>query len=251
MSKRNYRNPPIEEALVEIQFAPSKEWDPTISLSFYDKIKDTYVGKPQDRISILASIKQDANKSSPLVEAKQELDRVQYPDKAGTSLVSIGHNVMSVHVLRPYPGWESFFPKIEEAYNAYIEASDPAGVVRIGLRYINKIEIPSSDPVDLRDYFNSPPSMPDGISVNMSNFFTRTESTYKDAPIRLIQTFGTSSAPENAYGFLLDIDLVCLLSENPLPCDQALEVVDDMRTRERDAFEAYITDTTREIFDAE
>lgn len=251
MNKRNYHNPPIEEALVEIQFAPSKEWDPTISLNFYDKIKDTYIGKPQDRISILASIKQNPNEGSPFVEATQELDRVRYPDKDGTSLVSIGHNVMSVHVLRPYPSWDNFFPKIKEAYNAYIEASEPVGIVRIGLRYINKIEIPSSESVDLRDYFNSPPSTPDGIPVNMSNFFTRTESVYKDAPIKLIQTFGTSSAPENTYGFLLDIDLVCMLPENPLPCDQALEVIADMRSRERDAFEAYITNTTRKIFDAE
>ena len=251
MTKRNYRNPPIVEALVDFQFAPSKEWDPMVSLNFYNKIKDKYVGKPQERISILASIRHSAGESSPSVETSQEFDRVQYPDHDGTSLVAVGRDVLSVHVLNPYPGWDEFLKKIEEAFNAFIEAAEPVGVTRVGLRYINKIEIPSTDAMNLRDYFSTPPSIPDEISVSMSNFFTRTESVYNDAPIRLAQTFGTSTAPEGVFGFLLDFDLVCMLTDEPLPFEQTLELVKDMRNREREAFESYITNTTREIFDAE
>ena len=31
MARRKYRNPPIEEAVCDIQFEPGSEWDPTMS----------------------------------------------------------------------------------------------------------------------------------------------------------------------------------------------------------------------------
>ncbi len=84
----------------------------------------------------------------------------------------------------------------------------------------------------------------------MSNFLTRIESVYQDAPIQLVLTFGTTGAPKDKFGFLLDLDLICTWPNEPLPCAQIMEVVKDVREKERNAFEAFIEDATRRIFDA-
>lgn len=251
MTRRVYRNPPIEEALCEFHFAPSEEWDPTLSVRFHEKVKNTYSGKPRERTSIEARVNTSEEGPGPSVQIKQELDRIQYPNENGTESVGVGRDVLSVHVLRPYPGWEIFYQRIETALSAYVETAHPKGVVRLGIRYINKIEIPYEGPIELKDYFSATPSLPGKLPTNMSNFLTRIESVYQDAPIQLILTFGTTAAPKDRYGFLLDLDLICVWPNEPLPCGQVMEVVRGVREKERNAFEAFVEDAARRLFDAE
>ncbi|QMS90513.1 hypothetical protein HUN01_24125 [Nostoc edaphicum CCNP1411] len=47
MTRRQYPNPPIEEAVCEFRFAPDPAWNLTIPGLFYEKIKDFYTGEPQ------------------------------------------------------------------------------------------------------------------------------------------------------------------------------------------------------------
>lgn len=250
ISRRQYNNPPIVEALVEIHFSPSQEWNPTIPHAFYKSVQHRYSGKPRDRMELMAKIHKEDIAKPVSVQAAEKLDRVQYPDENETSIVAIGQDILSVHVLKPYPGWEDFFERIKEAGNAYINAANPAGVKAVSVRYINKIDIPCRDSMKLQDYFTAPPALPSESPLYMSNFLTRIESIYKDSPIRMVQTFGTADSDEGSYGFLLDFELTCDWPNKPLPCSQAMEVVETMRDLERDAFEIFITDASREVFDA-
>src|SRR5258708_2525420 len=47
MERRQYRNPPIEEAICEFGFAPGLEADVTFPGLFREKIKHQYPGKPR------------------------------------------------------------------------------------------------------------------------------------------------------------------------------------------------------------
>jgi uncharacterized protein (TIGR04255 family) len=157
---------------------------------------------------------------------------------------------MSVHVLRPYPGWhEDFRSRIERALQAYNETTAPKGVKQIGLRYINQIVI-AADTIELEDYFTTPPQTPDRFPKRQAAIFSRIESIYTDDPIRLVFTFATVKPPEGKLAFLLDLDLVWSWSDQPLALDDVMEKVETLRHRERDAFEALITERTREVFDA-
>ena len=248
--RREYKNPPIVEALVEIQFSPSQEWNPIIPFDFYGLIKSDYSGIPRDRMEMSTHIEREEGQSHTSVQTTEKLDRVQYPNEDGTKLVALGANLLSVHVLKPYPGWVDFSKRISAAIDAYLAAAKPSGVLRVGLRYINKIEIPCEGTMNLQEYFTSPPSLAYTDYAHMSNFFMRLESQFNDAPIRMAQSFGSAGASEGNYGFLLDFDLFRSWSDSPLPCDQVVELISEMRDLERDVFESYITESTREIFDA-
>ena len=250
MARRKYRNPPIEEALCEFRFAPSQEWDPTVPGRFYEKIRKTYPAKPREQRRFEAGFQVSPQFADSSMQLKQGLAKVQFPTDDGKRLVAVGPDVMSVHVLRPYPGWdEDFRSRITQALQAYEEVTVPAGVKQIGLRYINQVVL-EGDSIRLNEYFTTPPRTPDSFPEKMSAIFSRIESFYADEPIRLVVTFATTNPPEGKLAFLLDLDLVWSWGDQPLALNDAMDKVEELRHRERAAFEALITDRTREVFDA-
>src|SRR5262249_23262099 len=141
MERRRYRNPPIEEALCELRFVPGPEADSTAPARFYERAKSSYSGKPQTQPFVAAHLQFEPQTAGSQMAMRQEGVKVLFPDAQGRRLVGLGKHLLSVHVLRPYPGWQEFRCRIEEALKAYQEADPPTGVQRIAVRYINRIEI--------------------------------------------------------------------------------------------------------------
>ena len=149
IARRQYRNPPIEEALCEFHFVPGPKWDFTVSGKLHTKLATQYPGKPQEQKSHETDVNINAGKPS-RVKYRERLERVRLVSADGKRMVSVGHDVMSVHMLRPYQdpnrldknGWDEFLPRISEALDAYWEVAEPTKISRIGVRYINKIVIP-------------------------------------------------------------------------------------------------------------
>ena len=78
---------------------------------------------------------------------------------------------------------------------------------------------------------------------------SRIDYSYEDGA-RLVISQGSINSPSNHPQFLLDLDVI-YESVDPLSQSEALEKVNDLRERERNAFEAVITNEAREIFDAD
>jgi len=234
--RRQYKNPPIQEALVEFQFE-SREWNMTIPGRIHQELKGVYDGKPLQQQLALGFGGPEAG-----VSAIQPIGRVQIPNIARTKLVSIGQNVVSAHVLPPYPGWDSFRADVERTLAAYVRVAAPGAVRRIGLRYINKVTLPT-DVADLRKYFSGVATEPSIGIVPRKSFVHRDEFFY-DGGAQLLLTFAQS--PQEPEALLLDLDLVWGQKIDP---DEAMAVVDLLRERERAAFEQLITEDLREVFD--
>lgn len=158
--------------------------------------------------------------------------------------------MLSIHILRPYSHWEDFKARINDALNIYVDTIKPTGITRIGVRYINQIDIKKKT-IMLKDYFISAPRTPESLPVNMTGFFSRAEHIYKDKPIKLMQTFTSAEAPKENSSFILDLDVISEFSNDPLPLKHAMSCIEDLRQRKRNAFEAFITEQTREIFENE
>jgi uncharacterized protein (TIGR04255 family) len=250
MERRQYRNPPIEEALCELRFEPGAEWDVAVIGRFRERIKALYAGKPREQQLMEAGFQWGPQRTDSFMSLRQGLARVQFPTDDGRRLVAVGHDVMSVHVLRPYPGWdEDFRPRIAEVLAAYTAITAPTGVQHISLRYINRVVIQQAS-IMLDDYFTAPPPIPASFPQISPAIFSRIESSYADEPIRLAYTFANAQALEGQSAFLLDLDLRREWQEEPLPLGAVMEAVETLRQHERSAFEALITNKAREVFDA-
>jgi uncharacterized protein (TIGR04255 family) len=51
--------------------------------------------------------------------------------------------------------------------------------------------------------------------------------------------------------FLLDIDIISISTDAPIPLSEIEGVLEDMKVRHRQVFESLITDESRRLFDAD
>lgn len=240
IERRIYENPPIAEAVCEIRYS-SEDWDPTIPGRMQERLGERYNGKPQEQRLIQTDLRQVDAPDGPGVEFQGlQQTRIQLRDISERRVLSIADNALSVSDLEPYSGWEEFFARIEEAIRTFGELVQSLSISRIGVRYINRISV-SEDPVDLHEYFQVSPQLPEGLDVAMQAFLSRSESRYDDGP-GLTVTFASSEG-----AFILDLD-VWNEVEAISNLEDVLEIVCDLRNRERVAFENSITDKARELF---
>ena len=246
---KKYRNPPIEEAVVEFRFVPGQEWDLTIpgKLHEHPDIKNRYPGKPRTQKSLEAAYRAEPDQP-PNLAVREGIARIQLVDLDGRHLISLGADVLSVNILRPYDGWGQFRPRIETALRAYLEVAKPTGVSRVGVRYINKILLPGNE-IDIGTYFMSGFSSPPELPSKMVGFMSRVEYLYQDG-VKLLLTHATVDAPERYSAVLMDLDVIWEGAEVK-DLDRIMEIVDDLHEREGKAFEAIITDALREVFNGE
>ena len=243
---KKYRNPPIEEAVVEFRFVPGQEWDLTIpgKLHEHPDIKTQYSGKPRTQ-KLLEAAFQAGSSRPPNVAIREGIARIQLVDSGGQHLISIGSDTISVNTLRPYDGWELFRPRIKTALSAYFQVVQPAAVSRVGVRYINKIMVSGKD-INIGTYFRYVlPTAPE-LPGKIDGYFSRVEYIYDDA-IKLLLTQATVDVPEGETAFVADLDVIWESGEET-DLDNIMAVVDKLHTREGEAFEAIITDAARELF---
>ena len=252
--RRQYRNPPIEEALCEFRFEPNQEWDLTIPGRLHVKLSEEYSGKPQGRKVVGVSLNAEQGQQAKL-SYSEEL-KVQLVTQDGKRMVAVGQDVLSIHMLRPYQdpqrpdhsGWDEFQDRIKKALAVYWDVVQPKGVLRVGIRYINKIIIPKEEEVS--SYLKC--ALPDveGLPGHLNNFLSRVNYVYDDGVRLVLAQRSIDAPPPSQVEFLLDLDVIWENTE-PVDKNKALVKAVDLRDRERDAFEAVITDKARELFDAD
>ena len=257
MSDRHqYLNPPIKEAVCEFRFGPNQDWDPLLPGRLQHELGDEYDGRAIEQRAVSIGLKTHEDRPADLKYGEGVVN-IQLATDNGKRRVGVGRNVLSVHALHPYQlpdkhgraGWDAFFPRIEKALLEYWKLINPGGVKRIGIRYINEILIPEED-AKIGDYIRD--ALPHGheIPVKLEGFVCRTEYIYVADSARLAVSQATLNAPEGYSQILLDIDVIWEFNEL-ISRDEALVKAKDLRVREREAFEAFITNKSRELFDAE
>lgn len=253
--RRQYKNPPIEEALCEFRFEPGQEWDLTIPGRLHVQLSKDYSGKPQQQKFVDVSL--DAQKGKPpKLSYGEGVAKVQLFTEDGKRIVAVGQDVLSIHMLRPYQdphrtdsGWGEFQQRIEQALDVYWNEVQPKGVLWVSIRYINKIVIPE-DAVEVDNYLKC--ALPDvkGLPDHQNSFLSRVGYVYDDGVQLVLAQRSIDTPPPNQVEFLLDIDVIWANTE-PVEKDKALAKAVDLRNREREAFEAVITDKARELFNAD
>lgn len=246
--RRSYKNPPIEEALCEFRFAPGQNWDLTIPGKLHTELGDDYTGRPQEQKVIEVELKGGGDEP---VRYGEKLSMVQLVTEDGKRIVGVGPAVLSVHMLRPYQyvpeqgGWSEFRLRIEKALNVYWKVAQPKGVKRIGMRYINKIVVPQ-DRVQIGNYIKCALPVVDGLPDHQNSTMSRVDYSYEDG-VRLVLSHESINEASNQVGLLLDLDLIWENTES-VAREEAMLKVDDLRTRERNAFETVITNESRRLF---
>ncbi|MBI5190539.1 MAG: TIGR04255 family protein [Nitrospirae bacterium] len=242
-----YKNPPLVEALCEFQFEAGEPFDNTIPGLFYAEIKGEYPIKKQQR-----GIDFKLNQADGKFEATPGIsEKSQFYNKEENALIQIGTNMLAVNTLTPYPGWEAFKPMITKHREIYQQLATPKGIKRIGLRYINKINIPEKEHegsvIELKDYFTFIPQTPKALPSNVSSFNLKVDIPYNDGRDTIILILAsTKPDKENTMAVFLDIDY-SIVNNSKTALDEN-EWIEEAHSNIEMAFEEILTDKCRALF---
>ena len=150
LMSRVYRHPPLVEALCEFQFAEG-DWDWTVPGLMYQEIKDDIPHKAPDASGRVRSA--DRRQAvEPAGERRRRTDailpaltRAPLCKSARTSWPSITCSLILIGTASNRLFWITL--------HFYRRVANPSGFKRLGLRYINRIDIPSTK-LELQEYFN-------------------------------------------------------------------------------------------------
>lgn len=242
--KKRYRNPPIQEAVCEFRLKPDSKWDITVPGLIYEKLRKKFPNKKKRTIRGIQTIQTPKGEQHQISTD----ERILFLAKDKKSFVQIGSSVLSINCLNPYPGWDSFKPKIKGGFDALTTVVEVQELQGVGLRYINRIEIPGKR-VELEDYFQFRPLLGQDVPQEMEKFIVGCEllPNGKSDICRVQLTDARPQKPDSS-AFLLDLDYILRQSQN-ISVDRALGWVEQAHKRIEEIFEACICDSLRKIFE--
>ena len=236
-----YKNPPIQEAICEIHFHREKPltFDEIVSLKPC-WTNDYPLQNVVEQKSFAINLGVEKAEATPNTIGHKLVAR----SKDGQRLVQLAGNMVAVNRLRPYLGWEEEFrDTINSRFNEVQQAFGLTKLVRIGLRYINRIEIPQV-PVIWNEWFGVPLTVPHGVPV-IGGFFM-SHFRQEIAPnTECILNFGALGGAKETSAVLLDIDVVL---RGDVDCSNVTAALNRVHEPHRAIFESYLLDKTRALF---
>lgn len=145
--------------------------------------------------------------------------------------------------LRPYTSWDELRPEALRLWELYCDTADPPPCTRLGLRYINQIEIPIPG-ADLNEYFVLLPGFPGDTPAPMTEFLTRIvlddPALNAGAAVVMASQVGPN---EHLAIIILDIDAY-RESTGGIPHDHVSRTLSDLRIFKNRIFFGSVTETT-------
>jgi uncharacterized protein (TIGR04255 family) len=245
MTDINYPKPPITEAVIGFEFKDSKSIDDLSSIT--SKFQDCY-----PNFEHIQSIDLDIQPSghSNLVNNTN----IHVIPNGGIRLSSLDMNkillawpnTLSISQLAPYPGWEAYFERFKHDWKIWKRTLGFREIKRVGLRYINRFDIPFIDgKIRHEDYINIYPKLPGDWPLHQyalqltlplqNNIRAQINSAIIESPLL------------NHLSIVFDLDLMND-SAPPLNDDGIFQLLEFMRHQKNEIFESVITDTSRRLF---
>jgi uncharacterized protein (TIGR04255 family) len=165
-----------------------------------------------------------------------------------TELLLFFRSAFVISQLAPYPGWDSFLNRFSRDWAVWKRFIGFREITRIGVRYINRIDIPiSGSVVEFEAYLNVFPKLPD-VFPPVNAYAVQAVLPMED--IRCKLTLNSAAVPSpilDHASFVFDQDIAREI--DPPQRDEAIyELLNEIRIQKNKIFEACITNRARELF---
>ncbi|MEZ0006270.1 uncharacterized protein (TIGR04255 family) [Flavobacterium sp. 28YEA47A] len=241
-----YPKAPIREAIFDIYIESLDRLEVKDMEMFYSVLKDKYPNKRvlsrlHGKIAIDAKTENDEITG----HSKSSFRGFIFANEKGNRQVQFRVDGFTLNFLAPYSDWEDFYMEAKYLWDIFSKNISDLKIKRIGLRYINRINIPM--PFDsFEEYIENMPTIPKVLPQLYKNFFFQIEVPCPDFKYSTIITQTLETATETELPFILDIDVYKNIDEE----DFDIEEFNYMREVKNQIFEDFITDKTRLLFNS-
>ena len=240
-SRMIYPKAPITEAVLDIRFESGFD-----AIASADRICEIFADRLPHRAEIQSqTLKFGVGKNTSFSHS-QKPEGWRFESESRDRVLQVRDRGFSYSHLKPYSNWTQFKKEARSLFDSFNEAVPNTSVKGLGLRYINRIDIPS-DAVKVDEYFSMYPHLNDEIIEKVTGLFmqVRTPLSEFEGCVGLINMALMPPDNPNTTSVLLDFDI----SFEGAFDDQSLwSVFDKMRDAKNRLFESSITDRTRELF---
>jgi uncharacterized protein (TIGR04255 family) len=200
-----YPNAPIVEAVFDINVSNTVIVNPIVFENFAkSELKDFPIINKRQNVNVRI----DANKGIPgQINRTTNLLGYIFSNIQGNRKIQFRLDGFSFNMLRPYSNWEDFSSSAFKYLELYLKLAKPLSVTRIGLRYINRIDLPYEDDAFTK-YIKYLPPVPAGLPKKFEKYFLQMQIPSDDqnsSKAVISQTFEQEN--NGRIPFIIDIDV--------------------------------------------
>jgi uncharacterized protein (TIGR04255 family) len=182
---------PIIEAVVDIDCdLPAELQFADLETPARERFSDDYPGfrrifRPNSHQLVSAA-------SPPQLDVRAATDAFQLMSEVEPQLVQVRRGGFSFNRFRPYKDLDEYLPDIERTWKMFVDLVSPVVIRRIGLRFINRIELPRvGDIVNLNEYLAlGSTTLPDEVSLKFTSVLNEysavEDATENEVRVRLV-----------------------------------------------------------------
>jgi uncharacterized protein (TIGR04255 family) len=245
--RRQYARPPVVEAVVEIRLpSASADLGRLAQVNAIAGVVDDY---PEGKLIVQHEFVLDTEAGT-TAGATQAAQGYRFESRDGARLLVARQDRFSFSQLSPYASWERVADEVRRLWPAYREIGGSDKIARLGVRYLNRVEMPAEESVDLKDYFAIYPELPADLDRGMSGMLVRFH-LLGSKPADPSVTFHLSHIPSqksDSIAFLLDIDVWRNVQISAFDEVAIWAALDELHDEENRVFEASIKDSARTLF---
>jgi len=239
-----FSNPPIVEALMDIRVQLDEKTDIKGLSTLQDPIKERY-NQIKEQFIYSGTFKLD--KDPAIESSKPTIRGFMFNSEKEKKVVQSRIDGFTFSKLKPYENWDIFFSEGQSLFKSYLEIAKPISIFRIGLRFINRIEVPMGF-LDFNEYILTNPQIAPGIPQAVSNFFLRVEIPNIDNQSKAIVSVTMDKiTSNNKLPLMLDIDVFHEYEYISSP-EVMWEKFISLREFKNDIFFNTVTEKCKELF---
>ena len=258
---RQYPNPPIREVVCEFRYEEDGHWDAAAPGLVYSALNSEFPRRlaPERPVSTGAPTLESSDLSAPgaqhlelRVGPPESLRFWRESDELG--YFSLAPYRWSVHHFKPYPSWKRFSEIVDKGFNAYQGVLDPTKVQRVGLRYINAIDLGQAAidlglrSVPLEEFVEFYPFLGDSMPQVLARFHSLVQMDFENARDSLILQIWNTPRPRGTdIEIVLDLDYFLVQPEN-FDLGETAEWLETAHANVESVFEGCLKEPTRRLF---
>lgn len=246
MSPMLYKHPPITEAVIGISFSsPIKQTDiSSVNKKFHIHYPHH---QPVSNFDVAVELSNNqVNKPTTNINKKEDGHRLSTADM--TQLLVLWPSSFSLSQLAPYPGWDDFLARFVRDWSVWKRTVGFQTISRVGVRYINRIDIPVTDSIaKYEEFLNVYPKLPDSLDPILG-YAVQVASELKDIDCLLkINSAVVPSPILDHVSFVIDLD-ISKETDPPQSDNDIYDLLNKIRVQKNAVFETCISSRARELF---
>ena len=244
------RKPPIVEALIDIRFnvpVTTKLADLRAVCDFFAAEFPSFEEKTMSSARIEFRGAEGIKVETPPPKVSHFVRNDGAANSLATRSIAIQRDGITVSHISNYGGWNDIVALASRLFRQFIQVANPIATIRLGARYINKIELPLI-PVDFDQYFTCGPKLPPSVPQVVFDFHYRTGVAGESPLLKAwINQYLTRKVTDHFPSVMLDIDVFLSERYPPIWNDIAepLEKIHDLKNR---LFFGSLTDLALDVY---